>query len=102
MIEGKADLMDACRQRQMKVAERAENLLESRVKASGNLDGMVVRIDADCISGMPGESRGVISFHGNLTQLLAVLNRTWPTLPEQREVLSPGRQSWPDELRKSR
>lgn len=96
MIEGKADLLEACRQRKMKVTEKPANLLETRVKAEANLDGMDVRFDVNCISGMPGESQGTITFRGNLGQLLSVLGRIWPAPPDQREVVSPGRQSWPD------
>jgi hypothetical protein len=88
--------MDACRLRRMKVVEQPSNLLEARVQSAGNLDGMKVRVDVNCISGMPGESPGIISFHGNLTQLMSVLNRVWPMPSEAREVASPGRQSWPD------
>lgn len=96
MIEGKADFLDACRQRKLKISERPANLLETKVKADGNLDGMDVRVDLNCISGMPGESQGTITFRGNLAQIMSVLARVWPTLPEVREAFSPGRQSWPD------
>jgi hypothetical protein len=96
LTEGKADLQEACRQRKMKVAEKPANLLETRVKAEGNLDGMDVRVDVNCISGMPGESTGTVTFRGNMAQLMAVLARVWPTLPEVRDVVSPGRQSWPE------
>ncbi len=96
MIEGKDALLAACRQRKMKVSEEPANLLETTIQANGNLDGMEVNLDVACISGMPGESEGSITFQGNLTQLLAVLARIWPTLPEVREVISPGRKSWPD------
>jgi hypothetical protein len=96
LIEGKAALLDAFRQRKMKVAEKPANLLETRLKADGVLDGMDVRVDANCITGMPGESRGTVTLRGNVTQIMAVLARVWPTLPEVRDVVSPGRQSWPD------
>lgn len=95
MIEGKEALLAACRQRKIKVSEEPANLLETEVRAEGNLDGMEVILDAACISGMPADSEGSITFRGNLTQLLAVLARVWPTLPEVREVVSPGRKSWP-------
>ncbi len=95
MIEGKADLLDACRRRRMKVAERAVNLLESRVSAEGNLDGMEVRLSANCISGLPGESEGSISFRGNLTQLLSVLGRVWPAPPDAQGAPAPGRKTAP-------
>lgn len=95
MIEGKEALVAACCQRKMKVSETPVNLLETSVQAEGNLDGMEVQMALTSITGMPGESEGTITFHGNLTQLLAVLARVWPTLPEVREVASPGRQSWP-------
>jgi hypothetical protein len=96
LIEGKADLLEACKHRKMKVVEKPANLLESRVTAEGILDGMDVRVDVHCITGMPGESQGAITFRGNLAQVLAVLARVWPAAPEVREVFSPGRQSWPD------
>jgi len=96
LIEGKADLMEACRLRRMKVIEQPTNLLEARVQSAGNLDGMKVRVDVNCISGMPGDSPGIISFHGNLTQLMSVLNRVWPNSSESREAASPGRQSRPN------
>lgn len=101
MIEGKDALLAACRQRKMKVTEEPDNLLETEVRAEGNLDGMEVNLDVSCISGMPGDSQGEIKFRGNLTQLLAVLGRIWPTLPEVREVVSPGRKSWPDYTHKA-
>ncbi|HWI65375.1 MAG TPA: hypothetical protein VNT75_26380 [Symbiobacteriaceae bacterium] len=96
MIEGKADLLEACRNRKMKVAEKPANLLETRLKAEGTLDGMDVRVDVNCITGMPGESTGTVTFKGNLAQIMAVLSRVWPTLPDVRDVSSPGRQSWPE------
>ncbi len=96
MIEGKAALLEAFRHRKMKVAEKPANLLETRLKAEGILDGMDVRIDMNCITGMPGESTGTVTLKGNLSQLMAVLARVWPTPPESRDVVSPGRQSWPD------
>jgi len=95
LIEGKADLLKACKHRKMKVTEIPANLLETRVHAEGILDGMEVRVDADCIAGMPGESRGTITVSGNLAQLLAVLARVWPAAPKVAEAFSPGRQSWP-------
>lgn len=100
MIEGKDSLLAACRQRKMKVSEEPANLLETDVRGEGILDGMEVNLDVACINGMPGESQGTITFQGNLTQLLAVLGRVWPTLPEVREVVSPGRKSWPDRTHK--
>lgn len=96
MIEGKKTLLRACHRRKMKVSEEPANLLETDIQAAGNLDGMAVELDVRVISGMPGESQGTVSFTGNLTQLLAVLDRIWPIPPEQREVVSPGRKSWPD------
>jgi len=96
VIEGKDALLAACRRRKMKVSEEPANLLETAIQAEGNLDGMEVSLEMDCISGMPGDSQGSITFRGNLTQLLAVLARVWPTPPEVREVVSPGRKSWPD------
>lgn len=99
MIEGKDALLEACRRRKMKLKVKEANLLESRVSAEGNLDGMDVRLIANCISGMPGESEGSITIKGNLAQLLSVLGRVWPAAPEVREVSSPGRQSWPDKPR---
>ena len=80
----------------MKVAEKPANLLETRLRAEGVLDGMDVRVDVNCITGMPGESEGSVTFRGNLSQLMAVLQRVWPSLPGIREISSPGRQSWPD------
>ncbi|MFZ5815630.1 MAG: hypothetical protein ACOY93_10070 [Bacillota bacterium] len=100
LIEGKDALLAACRQRKMKVSEEPANLLESLIQAEGNLDGMEVSLDMTCITGLPGDSQGSITFRGNLTQLLAVLARIWPTLPEVREVVSPGRKSWPDYTQK--
>lgn len=96
MIEGKADLLEACRNRKMKVAEKPANLLETRLKAQGTLDGMDVRVDVNCISGMPGDSTGTVTFRGNLAQIMAVLARVWPAQPGVREAFSPGRQSWPE------
>lgn len=96
MAEGKAEVLEACRQRKMKVSESPTNLLETRIRAEGALDGMSVKFDLNCISGMPGESDGSIVFRGNLAQLLSVLGRVWPAPPEAREVISPGRKSWPD------
>jgi len=85
----------------MKFCETPVNLLESDVHAEGNLDGMGVALDLNCISGMPGESQGTITFQGNLTSLLAVLARVWPVPPEQDEAVSPGRQNWPAPNRKA-
>lgn len=96
MIEGKADLLKACKHRKMKVAEIPANLLETQIQAEGLLDGMEVRIESDCIVGMPGESKGTVTIRGNLAQILAVLARVWPAAPSVQEVFSPGRQSWPD------
>lgn len=96
MIDGKADLLEACRSRKMKLIAKKRNLLETRVKAEGILDGMTVRLDMNCITGMPGESQGTFVLQGNLGQLLSVLARIWPTLEESRDAFSPGRQSWPD------
>lgn len=90
-------MLEACRHRKMKVAEKPSNLLESRIKAEGILDGMDVRVDMRYITGMPAESQGTVTLHGNLAQILAVLGRVWPAAPEVREVFSPGRQSWPDQ-----
>lgn len=96
MSEGKADLIEACRHRKMKISEKPANLLETRVRSEGNLDGMDLRLEMNCISGMPGESTGSLTLRGNLAQLLSVLSRVWPVLPEVREVVSPGRKHWPD------
>lgn len=81
----------------MKVAEKSANLLETRIKAEGVLDGMDVRVDINCINGMPGESEGTVTFRGNLAQLLSVLARVWPAAPApaEQDAYSPGRQSWP-------
>ncbi|HEY3364451.1 MAG TPA: hypothetical protein VGK74_05315 [Symbiobacteriaceae bacterium] len=96
MYTGKTDVVEACRNRKMKTTEKPVNLLEVRIKAEGILDGMDVRVDMNCISGMPGESQGSVTFQGNLAQLLSVLARVWPVPAESREVVSPGRQNWPD------
>ncbi|MGE5672869.1 MAG: hypothetical protein ACM3XM_03155 [Mycobacterium leprae] len=96
MLDAKADLRAACRRRNMKLTERPVNLLESRLKAEGILDGMDVRIDLNCINGMPAESQGSITLQGNVTQLLSVLARVWPMPAETWEAESPGRQNWPD------
>lgn len=95
MTNGKAHLLEACRNRRMKLVEKPINLLETRVNAEGQLDGMDVRLSVNCISGMPGESRGTITFRGSMTELLSVLGRVWPVPNETREVMSPGRQCWP-------
>lgn len=105
LTEGKADLLEACRHRKMKVAEKPANLLETRIHADGILDGMSVRVDVNCISGMPGESEGTITVRGNLAQILAVLGRVWPGAPapqDTRDVASPGRQNWPDRRPKAK
>lgn len=99
MIEGKDDLLEACRRRKMKLRVKAANLLESRIAAEGNLDGMDVRLIVNYICGMPGESEGTITIKGNVAQLLSVLARVWPAAPETRDITSPGRQSWPDRPR---
>jgi hypothetical protein len=98
LLEGKTDLLEACRHRKLKVAETPANLLETQVKAEGILDGMDVRIEMHCIAGMPGDSQGSILIQGNLGQILAVLERLWPVPPAVREVVSPGRKSWPDRV----
>jgi len=95
LIEGKADLLQACRKRRMKVAERAVNLLESRVSAEGNLDGMEVRLGVNCICGLPGESEGSIILKGNLAQLLSVLARVWPAPPDATGPTATGRKNAP-------
>ena len=100
MLEGKERVLMACRRRQMKVCETPVNLLETDVQAEGNLDGMEVVLVLNCITGMPGESQGTLTFQGNLTSLLAVLNRVWPVPPEEDEAVSPGRQSWPARRKK--
>ena len=100
MLEGKEALLNACRKRNMRVCETPINLLESDVQAEGNLDGMEVALVMNVISGMPGESRGTLTFQGNLSSLLAVLARVWPVPPEHDEAVSPGRQSWPAPPRK--
>jgi hypothetical protein len=80
----------------MKVNESPANLLETQVQAQGNLDGMEVNLSLNYILGMPGDSQGTLVFQGNVTQLLCVLSRVWPTLPDSaNEVSSPGRQTWP-------
>lgn len=78
MLLGKADLIQACLKREMKVEDRPLNLLMSQVEAEGQLDGMAVHLEADVIRGMPGDSLCSITFTGNLGQLLAVLERVWP------------------------
>lgn len=95
MTGGKADLLAACRQRRIKTVEESANLLETRVRADGNLDGMAVHIHMNCISGMPRESAGVLTLTGNLAQLLAVLARVWPVQTEAQEVLPAGRRRCP-------
>ncbi len=83
----------------MRITEEPTNLLETRILADGVLDGMELRVDVNCITGMPGESEGTVTIRGNLAQILAVLKRVWPTLPDEDDVVSPGRQSWPDTRR---
>lgn len=84
MIEGKADLIEACRARGMRVNETTINLLETLLEADGGLDGMDLRLVAHCVSGLPGESLGTVTLRGNLGQLLAVLERLWPALERGR------------------
>lgn len=96
LIEGKAELIDACRHRRMQVAEKPINLLQTKIKADGILDGMDVQVLMDCITGMPGDSQGSVTLRGNLGQILAVLSRVWPAAPSEREIESPGRRSYPD------
>lgn len=84
MIEGKADLIEACRTRGMRVNETAINLLETLVEADGGLDGMDLRLVVQCVNGMPGESIGSVTLRGNLGQLLAALERLWPALERGR------------------
>jgi hypothetical protein len=99
VTEGNEALLEACRQRKMKMDSLPLNLVETEVHASGNLDGLAVDLTVTCISGMPAESQGSLVIQGNLPALLAVLQRLWPTLPQTREISSPGRQSWPDSPR---
>jgi hypothetical protein len=96
LFDGKAELVDACRSRKMQVDEKPLNLLETKVKAAGVLDGMQVRVLMECICGMPGESQGSVTLRGNLGQILAVLHRVWPSLPVERDIECPGRRSYPD------
>lgn len=84
MIEGKADLAGACRSRGMRVTETTLNLLETLVEADGTLDGMELRLEVNCIAGMPGDSTGTMTLKGNLGQVLAVLERLWPALERRR------------------
>ncbi|BDG59109.1 hypothetical protein [Caldinitratiruptor microaerophilus] len=84
MIEGKSDLVGACRTRGMRVAETPVNLLESVVEADGVLDGMEVRVEVHCVAGLPGDSTGTVTLKGNLGQVLAVLERLWPALQRRR------------------
>lgn len=99
MSEGNEALLDALRQRRMKVETEELNLVERAVRASGTLDAMTVSLDVTCVTGMPGESEGTLVLQGNLPALLAVLERIWPGPPAPREILSPGRQAWPDSER---
>lgn len=85
MLEGKSDLIHACRSRGMRVSETPLNLLETLVEADGGLDGMDVRLQLVCVSGLPGDSEGTVTLKGNLGQLLAVLERLWPALERRRE-----------------
>lgn len=84
LIEGKGDLVGACRARGMRVNETSLNLLETQVEADGTLDGMDFKLDVCCIAGMPGDSTGTVTLKGNLGQLLAVLERLWPALERRR------------------
>ncbi len=86
MIEGKDDLIEACRIRGMRMNETTINLLETLVEAEGGLDGMDLRLVIQCVSGMPGESSGSVTLRGNLGQLLAVLERLWPALERGRRA----------------
>jgi hypothetical protein len=96
VTDGNDALLDALRVRKMKVETTPLNLVEKSVTGTGNLDGMSVDLTVTCISGMPAESPGALIIEGNLPALLAVLERVWPGPPGQREILSPGRQSWPE------
>ncbi|HLO03284.1 MAG TPA: hypothetical protein VK191_09255 [Symbiobacteriaceae bacterium] len=96
MTDGNDALLEALRLRKMKVETTPLNLVEKSVTGIGNLDGMTVDLTVNCISGMPAESAGALIIEGNLAALLAVLERVWPGPPGQREILSPGRQSWPE------
>lgn len=96
MTDGNEALLEALRVRKMKVETTDLNLVEKSVTGLGNLDGMSVDLTVNCVSGMPAESAGALIIEGNLPALLAVLERVWPGPPGQREILSPGRQSWPD------
>lgn len=84
MLEGKADLIDACRSRGMRVTETPINLLEALVEAEGVLDGMDLTLSVHCVSGLPGESTGTLTLKGNLGHILAVLERLWPALERRR------------------
>lgn len=84
MLEGKGDLVGACRARGMRVSETSLNLLETLVEADGVLDGMDLKLEMQCITGMPGESLGTVTVKGNLGQVLAVLERLWPALQRRR------------------
>lgn len=84
VIAGKDHIVEACRSRGMRVTETQLNLLESALEAEGALDGMEIRLDLQCIRGMPGESPGSLVLKGNLGQLLAVLERLWPALQRRR------------------
>lgn len=69
----------------MRVAETPINLLETVVEADGVLDGMDLRLEVHCVSGLPGESVGTVTLRGNLGQVLAVLERLWPALQHRRD-----------------
>lgn len=84
MIEGKADLIGACRNRGMRIHETLLNLLETQVEAEGTLDGMELKLEVNCVAGMPGDSTGTVTLKGNLGQVLAVLERLWPALERRR------------------
>lgn len=96
MSDGNEALVEALRLRKMKIETASLNLVERSVTGTGNLDGMAVDLTVNCVCGMPGESAGALIIEGNMASLLAVLERVWPSPPNQRELLSPGRQSWPD------
>lgn len=99
VTDGNEALLEALRLRKMKVETTDLNLVEKSVTGLGNLDGMSVDLTVTCISGMPAESAGALIIEGSLPALLAVLERIWPGPPGLREILSPGRQSWPDSER---
>lgn len=96
VTDGNEALLEALRVRKMKIESSSLNLVETSVTGLGNLDGLSVDLTVNCISGMPTESAGALIIEGSLPALLAVFERIWPGPPGQREILSPGRQSWPD------